>query len=238
MVMRNMSREDRIDRYVKHEMDAAERAAFEQQMATSSELREQVALTRAIRRSLAVLAERRKRMEAMERDFLSRHPDCASPDVPPVPLHLSEQGRRRWLVPAVSGVVASVLVAWLAVAPQHYVAAPSENPAMPVCRSASDALPQIDSLILRQQWQQAAALVRQARADTLSDAAASPEERNYVRLLVAQRAYELDWRTAQILLGQQRRAEADRLLRRLANRPGVHQKEAFRLLRGEAYDQN
>lgn len=127
--MRKTDKEERIDLYVKGQMNAEEKNAFLQELSANETLAHEVELAEAIRDGIIRLGEKRKMMAEMRESYELAHFDddntsddsaadrTEGTEQTPLPNPKPNGGWRRWLVPTVAEVAACAAVAFFAISP-------------------------------------------------------------------------------------------------------------------------
>lgn len=222
-----------IDRYVRNEMTAGEKADFEKEMLADSRLKQEVELTSAIGRNLGAAARKKALMKQWD----------AQRKAP------SKSASRWWLRTAVS--LAACFVLGFIIYDSYRMDAPDESP---VVASMADngvqtgiegwqmrggmASDEIVQLVEKGSYDEALAAIETAEADTALDAGMSADEREYMEQVRADETYRLTWLKILTLNALGRTDEAKALLTEFVKQEGEFREKARQLLNRIVFENN
>lgn len=207
-----------IDRYVRGEMEADERRAFEQRMAADADLAAAVADTERVARSVKSVAEKKALMAQWDSDAAVR----------PMP---AKRGPWRVIVASAAGLALVIVCGWwllmrVGIAPDDRLG----TPLPPDEFRGGVGLDSIEQMIEWGEYGRALAAIEVAMADTVIDYDLPAEQVEYQRIVLADKLYELRWLRIIALAntGQSERAVEE--LKTYVELEGAHQEQAKELL--------
>lgn len=209
-----------IDDYVTDRMDRPRRAAFEARMQADPELAGRVAERQLVSRTIASYASKRRAMSLWDKTSAK-----------------STGGNRRrrstlrivTIALSAAACLAVLFTAGLFLTTGNGVDADPAT-AGPIFRGGSSADRDIATLMDDKRYDEALAAIDRALADTAVSDAASPEEAEYQRMIIADITYTLRWQQINALIGSDRTAEAIDALKRFVDIDGEYQQDARTLL--------
>ncbi|MDE6272594.1 MAG: hypothetical protein K2M31_06265 [Muribaculaceae bacterium] len=149
--------------------------------------------------------------------------------------------RKRWMlygIPAAASVVVICVIGLTVLRPK--VGSPDhelsnvtdiENVNYPVFRGGESDMNEISGLIESGKYDEAMSAIDSAMKDTVIDASVTPERREYLESVLADRHYELTWLKIQVLIKIGRCDEAKGLLKSYIGLEGDHKEEADKLFK-------
>lgn len=207
-----------IDRYVRGEMEADERRAFEQRMVADSELAAEVAHTERVARSVKSVAEKKAQMAQWNSDAAVR----------PLP---AKRGPWRVIVASAAGLALVIVCGWwllmrVGSAPDDRLGAPLPTDGF----RGGMGLDSIEQMIEWGEYDRALAAIDVAMVDTVIDNDLPAEQAEYQRIVLEDKLYELRWLRIMALANTGQGYLAVKELNEYVELEGSHQEQAMELL--------
>lgn len=208
--------QDRIDEYLLDRMTPEQRSAFEHELASNSELKEQLEFARDMQHALKSRNEKLEAMKEWESQGIHTRKNMAY-----------------WV-----SSIAAVLVIGLFLFPN--ISRMQRSPDLSEwvrlqegVRSGGDSYATIDTLLLQENYKDALVLIEkeisELKADSCriaNDTTINEEVMEYQMLLVDEGNDDLKWMEVIALLGLDRKDEALTILDELRNKEGIYQEQA------------
>lgn len=206
-----------IDSYVRGEMEADERRAFEQRMAADADLAAEVAHTERVARSVKSVAEKKAQMAQWNSDAA----------VQP----LKNRGPWRVIVASAAGLALVIVCGWWLL--MRVGSAPDDRLGAPLPTGGfrgGMGLDSIEQMIEWGEYDRALATIDVAMVDTVIDNDLPAEQAEYQRIVLEDKLYELRWLRIMALANTGQRDLAVEELNEYVELEGSHQEQAMELL--------
>lgn len=206
-----------IDSYVRGEMEADERRAFEQRMAADADLASEVAHTERVARSVKSVAEKKAQMAQWNSDAA----------VQP----LKNRGPWRVIVASAAGLALVIVCGWWLL--MRVGSAPDDRLGAPLPTGGfrgGMGLDSIEQMIEWGEYDRALAAIDVAMVDTVIDNDLPAEQAEYQRIVLEDKLYELRWLRIMALANTGQRDLAVEELNEYVELEGSHQEQAMELL--------
>lgn len=206
-----------IDSYVRGEMEADERRAFEQRMAADADLAAEVAHTERVARSVKSVAEKKAQMAQWDSDAAVRP--------------LNNRGPWRVIVASAAGLALVIVCGWWLL--MRVGSAPDDRLGAPLPTGGfrgGMGLDSIEQMIEWGEYDRALAAIDVAMVDTVIDNDLPAEQAEYQRIVLEDKLYELRWLRIMALANTGQRDLAVEELNEYVELEGSHQEQAMELL--------